>query len=580
MTYDGVDVTTLQKVSYNTFDMGTGGPFDYDHRATGVSFCSVYPYYGTSSPAKFTNMVVSDNTFNNLQSNRRGIGFWIGGTGNDLVSPEITGNTITGVGQPADSLGIDFVGSGDVSGANITGNSITGTAAGVILRSGDASGAKINFNNIAGNTVGLDWTGGSQVDARFNYWGSSSGPGGSGPGTGQPIIGNATFDPWLSSYQLPVWTQVVVSPALVEKFAFGGIQIGDFNVSINIINVTDLYGFEFNVTWDNSLLNLVGVEYTPELNQMWGSTSNWTKIQNMTQNGWYDLVALALFPTKGYNGTATLAKLTFRVVYLPCYIAPDYQLQTRLHFSTIKLSNSNAQAIPAFVYDGQYVIHAEPPLLKILPTTITCSKLNQSTTIQIVIMDALNVAGIDFQIRYNTTLLKINTIQWLDLSGFLPGPYINKAYTVDEVNGLIRFIVFENLTAGAPLGSGDRLLVNVTFTAIKAMIWKNAAGWTNYMEDSVAFTDWNITVSCPDIYSLTGNLVNTVGAVYRYVPIKGDVDSNGNVNILDLAAVSTLYNIKSTDTGYDINCDLNNDGIIDLFDLVTIGSNFGYKYNL
>jgi hypothetical protein len=581
MTYNGADVTTLQNVSGNTFNMGTGAPYDYDHRATAISFCTPGAAWGLTD-AHFTNVVVQGNTINNLYSERRGIGFWNGGGGGGgAIAPLVQNNVVTGVAGSANSLGIDFIGANAAQNATIVYNTLLNASTGIDLRTADcAPGIKINYNNIMGNNVGLNNTfGPSTVDAKFNYWGSSSGPGGSGPGTGQPIIGSAMFDPWLSSYQLPVWTQVVVSPALVEKFAFGGIQIGDFNVSINVINATDLYGFEFNVTWDNSLLNLVGVEYTPELNQMWGSTSNWTKIQNMTQNGWYDLVALALAPTKGYSGTATLAKLTFRVVYLPCYIAPDYQLQTRFHFSTIKLSNSNAQPIPAFVYDGQYVIHAEPPVLKILPTTITCSKLNQSITIQMEIMDALKVAGIDFQVRYNTTLLKINTIQWLDLSGFLPGPYISKTYTVDEVNGLIRFIVFENLTAGAPLGSGDRLLVNVTFTAIKAMIWKNAAGWTNYMEDSIAFTDWNITVSCPEIHSLTGNLVNTVGAVYQYVPIKGDVDSNGNVNILDLAAVSTLYNIKSTDPGYDINYDLNNDGIIDLFDLVTIGSNFGYKYD-
>jgi hypothetical protein len=352
-------------------------------------------------------------------------------------------------------------------------------------------------------------------------------------------------------------------------------------VSIYIQNVTDLYGFEFNLTWDNSLLNLVGVEYTPELNQIWGSTSNWTMIQNVTQNGWYDLVALALAPTRGYtnNGVAMLAKLTFRVVYLPCYIAPNYQVQTRFHFSTIKLSNSNAQQIGAFVNDGLYLIHASPPTLKISPTTVTCSKLNQSTTVQIKIIGALDVSAIDVTLSYNVTLLKVQTVQWLDLSGFLPGPYITKTYTVDEVNGLIRILIVENLTAGAPLASGDRLLVNITFAAIKAMIWKNAPGWVNYMEDSLAFTDWNITVNCPDVHSLTGNLVATIGTDYRFVPIKGDIDSNGKVDINDLFPVSHNYGIKSTDPGYNANYDLNNDGVIDIFDLVIIGTNWGYKYD-
>jgi hypothetical protein len=583
MTYNGVNVTTLQNVSGNTFNMGTGA-FDYAHRSTGISITTPGAAYGVGD-AQFTNVLIQGNVFNNLHSYRRGIGFWNGGGGGGgTIAPIVQNNIVNGVSGSVNSSGVDFIGANSGQNATVSYNTVSNCAVGVDLRTaGCAPGLKVNYNAFVGNNVGLNNTlGPSSVDARFNYWGDSSGPGGSGPGTGQPILGTAVFDPWLSSYQLPTVTQFAVSPPLVEKFAFGGIQIGDFNVSINVQKVTDLYGFEFNLTWDNSLLNLVGVEYTPELNQIWGSNStNWTKIQNMTQNGWYDLVALALYPTKGYSnsGTATLAKLTFRVVYMPCYIAPNYQLQTRFHFSNVLLGNSNAQSISAFVYDGMYVIHAEPPVLKILPTTTTCSKLNQATTVQFEIMDALDVAGIDFEFSYNATLLKIYSIQWLDLSGFLPGPYVNKTYTVDEVNGLIRFLVFENLTAGAPLASGDRMLVNVTFTAIKAMIWKDATGWINYMDGSMALANWNITVSCPGIYSLTGNLVNTVGADYRYVPIKGDVDSDGKVNILDLAAVSTLYGLSSTNPGYNVNYDLNNDNKIDLLDLIIIATNFGYKYD-
>lgn len=198
MTYNGIDVTTLQNVSCNTFDMGTGGPFDYDHRSTAVSFNSPGPAWGLGE-AKFTNMVIAGNTINNLESCRRGIGFWNGGTGDNLKSPTITGNTINGVGA-VDSWGIDFIG-GPTSNALITYNSIQDTDKGIFLRTaGCAPNIKIHYNNIAYNTIALDNTVGPEADARFNWWSDASGPTHASNigGTGDTISDNVDYSPWLN----------------------------------------------------------------------------------------------------------------------------------------------------------------------------------------------------------------------------------------------------------------------------------------------------------------------------------------------------------------------------------------------
>lgn len=48
----------------------------------------------------------------------------------------------------------------------------------------------------------------------------------------------------------------------------------------------------------------------------------------------------------------------------------------------------------------------------------------------------------------------------------------------------------------------------------------------------------------------------------------GDVDSNGIVDVLDLAAIASSYNSSlETDTGWSLKKDLNRDGIIDVYDL-------------
>jgi nitrous oxidase accessory protein NosD len=197
MTYNGIDVTTLQNVSYNTFDMGTGGPFDYNHKATGVSFTSPGPAWGLGE-AKFTNMVITGNTFNNLKSHRRGIGFWNAGTGDNLQSPVVTHNVINGVPGSTGSYGIDFY--GFTSNTVITWNTITGVDNGIALRNGDAPGTKINYNNVAGNAIGINWTiGSSTIDASFNWWDNSTGPSHSSnpDGTGDAISDNVDYSPWL-----------------------------------------------------------------------------------------------------------------------------------------------------------------------------------------------------------------------------------------------------------------------------------------------------------------------------------------------------------------------------------------------
>lgn len=53
-------------------------------------------------------------------------------------------------------------------------------------------------NTIAGNEQGIDATGGQgTLSAPENYWDADTGPGGDGPGDGDPVSENVDFEPWL-----------------------------------------------------------------------------------------------------------------------------------------------------------------------------------------------------------------------------------------------------------------------------------------------------------------------------------------------------------------------------------------------
>jgi nitrous oxidase accessory protein NosD len=470
---------------------------------------------------------------------------------------------------------------------NITRNEVYSNIYGFVFWNGKP---KVNYNNIYNNTqYGVcrtyDLTG--VLNAECNWWGDSSGPSGVGPGTGDAVSDSVLFDPWLSCYQPQIETQIYINPPLVEKYAFAGVECIEFAVDVRISSVTDLWGFDFELTWNSTLLNLTKIEYESQLNTLWGEDL-WSVVKSNVSTGWYKFAALALNPATGFSGSAALVRLTFHIEYGPCYIEPNYQLQTRLHFALVKLSDSKADPICTKVQDGTYIIYAVKPWLKMYYTrtnldTITCRKLSETFTLRIKLVDAFKVSDFEIEIRYNATLMNPVIINWGNLTGFLPGPYIIKEYTVDYVTGSIRFHLSENVTAGAPLAYGDGVLVEITFNVTKTKMWKkidDCPVWENYFHDLIEFTYWNISVRCPSAHFLTGDLVKITNAEYWYTAIQGDINSDGDVGVLDLRTVSYYYEVKQGDpdwavaSKYDLNCD----GIIDIYDLTLITTNFGYEY--
>jgi len=73
------------------------------------------------------------------------------------------------------------------------------TAIAVGFDASDTSDVEAFNNNITGNGTGVSSTDGPEVNAMCNWWGDVSGPSGGGPGTGDSVIGNVLFSPWLTS---------------------------------------------------------------------------------------------------------------------------------------------------------------------------------------------------------------------------------------------------------------------------------------------------------------------------------------------------------------------------------------------
>lgn len=203
MTHSGTDVTSLQKVHHNTIDLSTGGPFDYNHRATGITFAGAF--IGTG---KFTNIQITENKIINLKPNRRGIGLWNNssgdGSGGNITNPIITLNTISGADVVTDSMGIYTY--GKVTNATINGNTITGVDYSFKERKHGSHGhiaenTQLNYNSLYNNIKGLETERTSGIlNAEYNWWGCSAGPGNTGCDS---VTGNVDYDPWLTKRLIP-----------------------------------------------------------------------------------------------------------------------------------------------------------------------------------------------------------------------------------------------------------------------------------------------------------------------------------------------------------------------------------------
>jgi len=418
-------------------------------------------------------------------------------------------------------------------------------------------------------------------------------------------------------------------------------------VEVVIADVTDLYGFDLKLAWNDTLLNLTAVEYQTNLGQIW---TDWDVAKNETGVGWYRLVAHERTAENGYTGDATLINLTFHIKYGPCYIEEDYQLSTLIHFALVKLSNPNSIPICTKVQDAKYTVHAVKPKLVLLPghvvldqtvgnslrasfwaagdanrdgyiddrdleylqdaydsepgdpnwnldadlngdlevnildairvgrnygeniwsyfglrPQINISRFHESISIKVWLLNAVKVYDYEFNITYDPEILHAVNVEWSD---FLPGPYYHKSCNINETNGIIE--VSLEATAEALPAKGDGLLVTITFHH-ETIVWKDCPEWTNLLNCTIEFSWWKLRVRCPELYEITGDLVDISNAEYSYTPIQGDVNSDGVVDMADHRIVCAYY-----DQSQPEKCDLNCDGTIDIFDLVYVATNWGF----
>jgi hypothetical protein len=409
--------------------------------------------------------------------------------------------------------------------------------------------------------MGLNWTRGSLADAQYNWWGSATGP--NPPGSGDPVTGNANTSHWLiSPFQQE---RLYTSPKPVSK-TYSDIG-ANFTFDVNIANITDLFGFDIKLTWDNSLITFTHVDYNSTFNALWGS-GRWALSNSTNGVGYYRVIVVAEAPATGFTGSHTLFTLTFHIKK-GSNIAI---LQTPIHFEIAKLSNSLWTPIPATVEDGLYQISPNTPglVLKLVdPDTSKPFVYGKTFDVQVnVTYVSSQLTGFNITIAYGTELFNYTGVTWAD-SVF--GTGLSPVW-----NPLLGTVTLVKTGGAGYVGANGLLFTlyfQIKFDDRVTHIWR-----TNAPHD----LNGNVSFSNAQLTFVEGTLLKSGIAIGSTLPvtahlIRGDVNCDGKVNILDLRTVATYYdkkNIQPADPWYKY--DLTMDGTIDIFDLVVVASNYGY----
>jgi hypothetical protein len=201
------------------------------------------------------------------------------------------------------------------------------------------------------------------------------------------------------------------------------------------------------------------------------------------------------------------------------------------------------------------------PDVSVNPLNPTVGKLGKLFNVSVTIASVTNLYGYEFKLSFNTTLLKATKVFNGTIFPAYPNSYTLKSQ-INNTDGTIWFA--EALLAPQLPKNGTGILAKITFNATYSTIYPN-------------------TLSCPlHIYGVklsdqNGNPMpsNPIDGVYTFAPLRGDINRDGKVDIIDVVIVGIAFGSTPETPNWNPNADFNEDGIVDIFDVVLVTVNYG-----
>lgn len=418
-----------------------------------------------------------------------------------------------------------------------------------------------------------------------------------------------------------------------------------FPINISIANVSDLQAFELKLWWNTTLFDLTKISIESFLNPPISIIKNETN--ELLGRYWLSILSAGQPKT----GSGTLVTIFLKIKYEPTW--PN-NITSTFNLNDTKLSDSYGNPIYHLTYDGEYSCYSTPaPKITVITDkqphflaetfyiygnlTYGYSLISNGT----VALEIDNPKGDEIIVRSlptgvspETSLIEIVSLtpcsdQW----GNNPKYIFNRGETA-FFNVTIKNNGAQTLPIRYVINVFDSKTRPIGLLSLKGSAYPGKSSWVTsfYIPEEAAtgdstvfasiLTNWpklNGTPYCPEKaqtfqieesgsesppeiplpkvnYNLTFNLLLEEGggnySVYVSARYKGqtttnsmtlqikipDVNNDGVVDLFDLVKVAKAYASSPGDPNWDPEADVNGDNTVDIFDLVIISKYYGAKY--
>ena len=391
-----------------------------------------------------------------------------------------------------------------------------------------------------------------------------------------------------------------------DRFNFTEPEYGfctDVTVEIYLIDVEDLFAYEFKLWWNTVYFALTGWV----VEEVW--PSQFVVMPDATYDGSrpYHQAVSALAPSTGASGTFLLATLTFHIINDVCWTMDD----VLGCFELYGLKASNSCSDPIELCDPMHgywrFIPVQPKIYFDPEEEINCV-VGETFTMTIMVEDIVKMKSLHLWIYWYKNEMYKEPGVWMPIictteddvviNEEVVPPEAVDTFTVTIVESLDVTELFIDLVIDCdwPLINGTFWIFEITF--LKQDPWysgrqpeysKENHEWdTDNATTTICFWQGYFDVMCPDYAEIwfgedfgdhTGDRWWAIYkcATFTFDPVPGDLNGDGVVDVTDLAIIASFYGMYHPDDwDYPVwYYDFVDDNLIDIFDVTVVAKNFG-----
>jgi hypothetical protein len=390
----------------------------------------------------------------------------------------------------------------------------------------------------------------------------------------------------------------------------------DFIVDINISSVSDLYGWEFYLGWNSSLLSLVSVSEGPFLKS--GGNTFFTYFLNTTdEHVVVDCTLEGQIP--GVSGDGTLATVMLNTTNVG---------ECPLNLYNADLRDSSDASIPSQAVDGNFtsmlndvaVTNVTASPTAVLPGTI----VNVNVTVQDEgNSEVFNLTAYANSQTIGTQQVSLNSGDSGNLSfawnttGYGKGDYnisaslslplgeVNTGNSTGTANTPVTILtpghdiaVIGLIPLKTVVGQGYNMSIevfvkdygvfsetfNVTAYLNTTLVGTQMITLASAKEAELLFDNstvnmtkgkYNVSASAGPVSGETNTSDNSRVDGLVIITIPGDLNGDGSVDIYDAIILAKAFDSTPSSSNWNPNADINGDNAVDIYDAIIVATNFG-----